>query len=56
MRAIQLVVVCVAVLVAGQVQAAIITNFSAVYDPGLSLLSYSFDLISVDGVSPSGVN
>lgn len=36
--------------------AAVISNFSAIYDSGLGQLQYNFDLISVDGTSPSGVN
>ncbi len=36
--------------------AATISNFDATYDTGLGEITYSFDVISVDGISTSGVN
>ncbi|OFC71459.1 hypothetical protein BFC18_08265 [Alteromonas confluentis] len=36
--------------------AGVITNFNAIYDSGLGQIQYNFDLVSVDGTSPDGVN
>ncbi len=52
-------IVCLLLCVMGMsnsANAALLSNFNAIYDSSLERIQYNFDLISVDASSPEGVN